>query len=275
MERLPVTDFSLGIALHTMGYPLRTKVWRDEAGTPARLSGWIDHKVRDCAKLITDQERGKLARENPHHPLLASLAGVQCLQALETWLKHPDTPPAQWPVLPVLSAQSSVPGEQSTAHRALSTVPFPLRTTDDLATAAALIVTGFLPRGASHFHNAGDGTHAALHFLPQSRTFPGLTREIADTLTGPLSQHPLAYATFAARNWMRFQIKCDPSAAREFTALIKGVGTRCAVVSRKLIDSTAPYIELRLPNGTSRRFKNRFRDQMRHHLRGFAASEIN
>lgn len=73
---------------------------------------------------------------------------------------------------------------------------------------------------------------------------------------------------------MRFKIKCDPSAAREFTALIKGVGTRCAVVSRKLIDSTAPYIELRLPNGTTRRFKNRFRDQMRHHLRGFAASEI-
>jgi hypothetical protein len=276
-ERLPVTDFALGIALHTIGYPLRLKSWREgiEAGdhepvsSSARLSGWIDYKVRECAKLLTDRESGRLARTNTHHPLLNALAGIHCLQVLETWLRRPDDPPGAWPLLPPAPSSQQervdLKGERSL---------LPLLTTDDLAAAAGLITLGFLPHGTSQLHNAGDGTHAALLLLPASRTQPGLTRQLAEKLTDYHSEHPLAYAVFAAQNWTRFRLKCDPAAAREFTALLKGVGARCAVVSRKLLDSTSRYIEIRMPNGQTRRLKNRFRDQMRHHLRGFAASEI-
>ena len=275
-ERLPVTDFPLGIALHTIGYPLRLKAWREavEAGdhvpvsASARLSGWIDYKVTECAKLLTEWESGRLARLHPHHPLLAALSGIRCLQYLETWLRRPDDPPGAWPVLPPVEANTADLPCQGPA------APLTLRTIDDLALAAGLIALGFLPRGTCRLHNAGDGSTAALLLLSASRTQPGLTRKVAETLTGFRCEHPLAFAVFGAMNWTRFRLKSDPSAAKDFTALLKGVGTRCAVVSRKLLDSTSRYIEIAMPGGQTRRVRNRFRDQMQHHLRGFAASEI-
>src|SRR6186713_3034194 len=145
-ERLPVTDFTLGIALHTIGYPLRLKAWREaiEAGdhapvsASARLSGWIDWKVTECAKLLTELESGRLSRGNPHHPLLAALTGIRCLQSLEEWLRHPDMPPGAWPLLPSLKPREDL---FSQGPAALLT----LCTTDDLALAAGLIALGFLP----------------------------------------------------------------------------------------------------------------------------------
>jgi hypothetical protein len=276
-ERLPVTDFALGIALHTIGFPLRLKAWREaiEAGdhepvaASARLSGWIDYKVHDCAHILTEMESGRLAKKNPHHPLLAAMSGIRCLQYLETWLRKPDDPPGAWPVLP-----PAEPRQDADPFRQEPAAPLTLRNTDELAAAAGLIALGFLPHGTSQLHNAGDGTHAALLLLPASRTQPGLTRRLADTLTGHRSEHPLAYALFGAQNWIRFRLRSDPSAAKEFTALLRGVGTRCAVVSRKLLDSSSRYIEVAMPGGQTRRVRNRFRDQMHAHLRGFAASEI-
>ena len=262
MRRLPVTDHRLGVALHTLGFPLRTKVWRTEEDKP-QLSAWIDHDVPAAAKLLGKLETGVLPREDARHPFLAALAGIHTLEALEQWLRAPGAVPRFTPLPPVLAfvtAEAAAPVAN----------PLPLRTTEDLAMAAALIACGFLPASAT-LQNAGDGKHAALPLLSRSLTEPLLTRDIAATLTGEQCTHPFAYALYAARGWIRFRVQQDPAAAKEFSILLRGVGTRSAAVSRLLLDTTRATIDVRLPGGGIRRVKNQFRDQMRRHLLGFAS----
>jgi len=265
MTRLPIQDLPAGIALHTIGFPLRTKVYRDEGATAPRLSAWIDHRVTDATRILTDLEAGRLPRGHPYH---SARAGIAALILLESWLRSPAEPPQSWPAL-ALTASPAAPGAPPAA------AVLALTTTDHLAAAAALIAGGFLASGG--LRNAGDGTHAALTIAPVS-AIAHITRDQADDLLAryadPLCTHPLSIAHGAARNWVRFRLTSDPSSAREFTVLLRGVGTRGAVVSRSLLDDTTPYREIRLPDGTTRRVRNRFRDQMLRHLRGFAASEV-
>lgn len=258
MQRLPIQDPVKGVALHTCGWPLHSKVYRDDSGN-VRLSLWIGHDVSNAAGLLHELEAKRLPAA---HPLHAALAGIQCLTALETWLRSPHSE-VKFPVLPGPAASAGPSAYQ----------PLPLRTTEDLAQAAAMIALGFLPEAGAELVNAGDGTHAALPLRSVSRTDASLFARDLPALQAASCKHHFAYALYAARNWIAFRIKRDPAKAREFSALLRGVGERGAVVSRRLLETTAPYIEVPLPDGTTRRVKNRFRDQMRNHLRGFAASE--
>ena len=260
MKRLPIADLHLGIALHTVGHPLRTKVLRSEESAP-QISAWVDHDLPAATRLVGRWETGHLARTEPRHALLAAFAGIECLESLEKWLRDPSINP-RFTVLPPPDLAPYLP--------AAAVDVFALRTTDDLATAAALIACGFL--GPEVLQNSGDGKHAALPLLSVSRTEPLLSREVAGTLTGFACVHPLAYALYGAKNWISFRVKSDPTLAKKFTILLRGSGTRSAVVSRDLIDNTRPFIEIALPNGQTRKVQNRFRDQMRNHLRGLAAS---
>lgn len=245
LSRFSIENLAHGAALSTVGFRLQLKAIYPE-DQPARWSAWIDDRAREAEQLLSTALDGRLPWAAP---LAAAMRGIAAEKALAAWLRDPGNPPREWTV-----------GELPANARA-----WPLRTTKDLAIAAGLAAAGWKP----HVQILSGPALAFPARLPEDLLdLESTLRE----LENPVSEHPVAYAAQAAANWQHLNGRLDPSRAAEYTLLLRGTGTRNAVVSRKLMDTTTAYIEVPTPDGRSVRIRNRFRDQVGRHLQGLSAA---
>jgi len=244
-SRFSVADLAHGAALRTVGFRLRLKAVQPEDQS-ARWSAWIEEQAREAEQQLADAMAGRLPWASP---LAAAMRGIAAEKAFVGWLRDPAAVPQDW-------TSPDMPQDPRA---------FPIRTAKDLAIAAGLAAAGWLP-------------HARIISGP-AFVFPGRLPEdvlsLESTLReleNPATEHPVAYAAQAAANWQYMQTKLDPSKAAALTFLLRGTGTRSAIVSRELLETNRPYIEVPTADGRSVRIRNRFRDQVGRHLRGLSAA---
>jgi hypothetical protein len=245
VSRFGIDDLAHGAALSTVGFRLQLKAVHPE-DQPARWSAWIEARASEAEALLSSALDGRLPWAAP---LAAAMRGIAAEKALAAWLRDPGNPPREW-------TTGELPADPKV---------WPLRTAKDLAILAGLAAAGWQPHGQI--------LSGPAVVLPAR--LPGDLLDLESTLReleNPVSEHPVAYAAQAAANWQHLNGRLDPSRATEYTLLLRGTGTRNAVVSRKLLDTTTPYIEVPTPDGRSVRIRNRFRDQLGRHLRGLPAA---
>jgi hypothetical protein len=244
-SRFSVADLAHGAALRTVGFRLRMKAVQPEDQS-ARWSAWVEERANEAEQALADAMAGRLTWSAP---LAAAMRGIEAEKAFAAWLRDPSAVPEKW-------TSREMPQEPRA---------FPLRTAKDLAIAAGLAAVGWLP----HAHIISGPAFVLPGRLPEDvLSLESTLRE----LENPATEHPVAYAAQAAANWQYMQTKLDPSKASALTFLLRGTGTRSAIVSRELLESSRPYIEVPLPDGQSVRIRNRFRDQVGRHLRGLSAA---
>lgn len=232
LQRLDLPNHEQAIALHTVGHLINRRAMRTDQGA-VRWRIWTEIGVSTAEKLLAA----------PSGKYLAALNGIAAVKMLENWLRTHTPPVLAWVDCP-------------------ATHDLPLRTTHDLALAAGLLAVGLVPQ--PHLH-ANDGTVGALRFPSAAVDFLATVPAPGAVSHTPMDTH-FHYAAQAAANWMA-HCRLDPAGAKDYILLLKGHGTRSAVVSRSLMDATGKR-EVQMPDGTSTIVRANFKDQVRQHLIG-------